>query len=1051
MRLQFKQQEFQTEAVNSVVDLFKGQEQNSSTFSLIKDEHSRSLFNEFGMGNNLRISNEQLIRNMHEIQERNKLEKTFDTDSMKFNVEMETGTGKTYVFTKTIFELNRKYGFTKFIIVVPSVAIREGIYKSLEITNDHFKTEFDNVSYNYFIYDSKKLNNIRQFATSDKLEIMIINIQAFIKDSNIINRKMDNLNGEAPIRYIQDTNPIVIIDEPQSVDNTSKSRDAIDTLNPMAVFRYSATHKDKINTLYKLTPVDAYNKGLVKQISVFSNYIEFDYNRPYIKLLSVDNSNGFKAQVEIDVANSKGEVKRIKKTVKQDSNIYALSGERELYDGYIVSGIDCTEGSELLEFSNGDIITLSNGIGDVNEKILKRSQIKSTIKAHLDKERTYLDKGIKVLSLFFVDKVENYRDYTREDLKGEYALMFEECYEELIQLKDYEKLRERFNLSVEDVHGGYFSKDKKGQLKNTKGDSNDDSNTYSLIMKDKEKLLSFDTPLRFIWSHSALKEGWDNPNVFQICTLIDQKSSFTIRQKIGRGLRLCVNQEGERIEDKNLNVLHVMANESFTEFASKLQREIETDTGFKFGYLQMNMFKDITYEDVSEETITINESQVSELYEEMTRNDYLRDGKLTEKLVQDANDDALKLDEKLSFLSDVVSEEIKSKGNDFDIQDLVEKEVSVETVIQKELTEAEITEITQHFKKINYIADNGKVQDKLKSDIQKGSIELPEQYKSAEDQIIKVITKSSPSSIPVRDARKEVTVKLKKECFVDENFVALWNKIKQKTTYNVTIDDNELKSIIVKKIIAMEEVPKAKIVKKVAGLSQDVSGVTVVEKSLRTELLVDSEMPHIPDIIQVLLEECNIPKKLSIEILKESNRLGEFIANPQVFIERLVNIVKQAKAELFVEGIKYVRLDGEEYYMQEVFQHEELIAYLDEDAIGVNNSIYNYAVYDSDTERDFAKSLDEDDDVRFFFKIPSNFKVPTPVGNYNPDWAVFLEKNGEEKLYFVIETKGTLDVFGRRVGENLKIEYGRKHFDALDTDVTFKDSTKDWNNFKLRI
>ena len=619
MKLKFKNQDFQTDAVNAVVDLFAGQEKTRSTFSVV-EEKQLSLMNDLGIGNALYIDEKAISDNMHAVQKQNKLPMTElraaegnggVASRYQFCIEMETGTGKTYVYTKTIFELNRKYGFTKFIIVVPSVAIREGVYKSFEITKEHFGLQYDNVPCRYFIYNSAKLSDVRQFATSANIEIMIINIDAFKKAENIINQAQDKLNGETAMRYIQDTNPIVIIDEPQSVDNTAKAKEAIASLNPLCVLRYSATHREKINLLYRLTPVDAYQMGLVKQISVSSNQVSGGFNQPYVRLVSVSNDKGFRAKIEMDVRGKDGTVSRKTVTVKPGDDLFLLSGERELYEGYSIAGIDCTPEYEHIEFGNTEEVALGKAIGDIDGNIVKRAQIRRTIEAHLDKELRYTDKGIKVLSLFFIDKVDKYRH--EDGTPGIYAQMFEECYLELLAKPKYAPIRERFAADVSKVHNGYFSQDKKGRLKDTKGDTLADDDTYNTIMRDKEWLLSFECPLRFIFSHSALKEGWDNPNVFQVCTLIDQKSTFTCRQKVGRGLRLCVNQDGERIEDKNINILHVMANESFAEFADTLQKEIEDETGVKFGVLQLDLFAGMVYEDKHEIERTITSEQVQQI------------------------------------------------------------------------------------------------------------------------------------------------------------------------------------------------------------------------------------------------------------------------------------------------------------------------------------------------------------------------------------------------------------------------------------------------------
>lgn len=651
MKLKFKNQDFQTDAVNAVADLFQGHQKMRSTFEITQDAQISFEQNDLGIGNGISISDERLNENMHEVQRRNNLPTSDIKDGMRsFCIEMETGTGKTYVYTKTIFELHKRYGFTKFIIVVPSVAIREGVYKSLDITNEHFMNQYDNVPCRYFIYNSAKLSDVKDFTTSSNMEIMIINIDAFKKAENIINQPNEKLNDDTAIQYIQSTNPIVIIDEPQSVDNTPKAKEAIASLNPLCVLRYSATHRDKMNLLYRLTPVDAYQMGLVKQICVSSNTVANDFNKPYIKLVSVSNENGFKAKLELDIQNKNGIVSRKVVTVKPNDDLFLISGKRDLYDGYSVAGIDCTPGAEGVEFSNTEYVALGKTLGGVDENIIKEAQIKRTIRAHLDKELRYTEKGIKVLSLFFIDEVKKYR--TADGEKGIYAEMFERCYNELMRQPKYVPLKSHFPASAETVHNGYFSQDKKGKFKNTKGDTIADYDTYNTIMKDKEWLLSFDCPLRFIFSHSALKEGWDNPNVFQVCTLIDQKSTFTCRQKIGRGLRLCVNQDGERIEDKNINVLHVMANESFAEFADTLQKEIEDETGIKFGTLQISLFSGMKYTETKTVERTITQDQAQKTIEVLKQSGVISESGKVEKKPEEI--EAIEIPQELETAKDEV-------------------------------------------------------------------------------------------------------------------------------------------------------------------------------------------------------------------------------------------------------------------------------------------------------------------------------------------------------------------------------------------------------------
>ena len=1044
MKLKFKNQDFQTDAVNAVADLFQGHQKMRSTFEITQDAQISFEQNDLGIGNGISISDERLNENMHEVQRRNNLPTSDIKDGMlSFCIEMETGTGKTYVYTKTIFELNKRYGFTKFIIVVPSVAIREGVYKSLDITNEHFMNQYDNVPCRYFIYNSAKLSDVKQFATSSNIEIMIINIDAFKKSENIINQAQDKLNGETAMRYIQDTNPIVIIDEPQSVDNTPKAKEAIASLNPLCVLRYSATHRDKMNLLYRLTPVDAYQMGLVKQICVSSNTVANDFNKPYIKLIAVSNEKGFRAKLEIDIQNKNGIVSRKTITVKPNDDLFLISGGRELYEGYSVAGIDCTPGAESVEFSNTECVALGKAIGSVDENILKEAQIRRTIQAHLDKELRYTEKGIKVLSLFFIDEVKKYR--TADGEKGIYAEMFEHCYEELINKPQYAPLKSQFPASVEKVHDGYFSQDKKGVLKNTKGDTIADYDTYNTIMKDKEWLLSFDCPLRFIFSHSALKEGWDNPNVFQVCTLIDQKSTFTCRQKIGRGLRLCVNQDGERIEDKNINILHVMANESFSEFAETLQKEIEDETGIKFGTLQISLFSGMKYTETKTVERTITQDQAQKTIEALKQSGIISESGKVEKKSEEIKEIEIPLE--LEPVKDEVVKVIESTGTV--TQEALAGTTYTETVtVEKEVSHDDAQELMQHFEKKGYVSKSGKIKDTMKNALRNGTLDLPKKFEAARERLESVV-RNADRKIPIRDASKEVIVHLKKQAMLSPEFMELWSKIKQKTAYRVQIDTEKLVENCVKELKAMPEIPKARLVSQTAQINIQNPGVTYTEREFKTAD-IDDTYSSLPYILGIISEETLIKRATVARIINESGRAKDFLNNPQAFTEKCLEIIKHNRHALAIDGIKYVKLDGQEYYAQEIFDSAELVANLDKNAVAVNRSIYDHIIYDSSTiEKPFAKALDDDPDVKMFFKIPDRFKIETPIGTYNPDWAVYLERDGEKKLFFILETKGTTELFGLRTPEQLKIHCGTEHFKALDNGVEMR-IAKDWKEFKVQ-
>lgn len=1054
MKLKFKNQDFQTDAVNAVVDLFAGQEKTRSTFSVV-EEKQLSLMNDLGIGNALYIDEKAISDNMHAVQKQNKLPMTELGDvgaasRYQFCIEMETGTGKTYVYTKTIFELNRKYGFTKFIIVVPSVAIREGVYKSFEITKEHFGLQYDNVPCRYFTYNSAKLSDVRQFATSANIEIMIINIDAFKKAENIINQAQDKLNGETAMRYIQDTNPIVIIDEPQSVDNTAKAKEAIASLNPLCVLRYSATHREKINLLYRLTPVDAYQMGLVKQISVSSNQVSGGFNQPYVRLVSVSNDKGFRAKVEMDVRGKDGTVSRKTVTVKPGDDLFLLSGERELYEGYSIAGIDCTPEYEHIEFGNTEEVALGKAIGDIDENIVKRAQIRRTIEAHLDKELRYTDKGVKVLSLFFIDKVDKYRH--EDGTPGIYAQMFEECYLELLAKPKYAPIRERFAADVSKVHNGYFSQDKKGRLKDTKGDTLADDDTYNTIMRDKEWLLSFECPLRFIFSHSALKEGWDNPNVFQVCTLIDQKSTFTCRQRVGRGLRLCVNQDGERIEDKNINILHVMANESFAEFADTLQKEIEDETGVKFGVLQLDLFAGMVYEEKHEVERTVTPEQVQRIISTV------------ETVMPSAGNKPSVADVRRALAENQVAFAAELAPVLPKVQEILEKSepeelVSVESLSnvsytetvteEKEVTYEDAQELMAHFEQKGYITGSGKMKDTMKNALKNGTLDLPEKYEAARQRFESIITNADRKP-PVRDASRDVVVRINKQVMISPEFLELWSKIKQKTAYRVSIDTDMLIENSVKALKDMPTIPKTRLISQTADIHIENAGISHTEREMRT-VDIDNSYHTLPDLITAISDETLLTPATVNEILIRSGRLVDFLNNPETFLERATEIIKNNRHALAIDGISYIKLDGQEYYAQEIFDTEEFIANLDRNAVKVDHSVYDYIVYDSSSiERPFAVALDNDPDVKMFFKIPDRFKIETPIGTYNPDWAVYLTKNGEEKLYFVLETKGSTSFMDFRTREQLKIHCGKKHFEALGNGIELQVAT-DWPQVKKTL
>lgn len=578
MKLTFESNlNYQQDAIKSITDLFEGQPLEDSILEFnLKEEGTLNLIN--GVSNNLILSEEQIFANLQGIQANNEIKVSEKLDGMHFSVEMETGTGKTYVYLRSIYELNKLYGFKKFVIVVPSVAIREGVLKNLEITHEHFQTLYDNVPVNFQVYDSTKVSTLRGFATTNNIEVLVINIDSFAKDENIINKPNDKLNGQKPVEFIQATHPIVIVDEPQNME-TEKRIAAIDNLKALCTLRYSATHRNQYNLTYNLNPVKAYDLGLVKQIEVDSIIEENAYNDAFVLVESI-TATKTKVTAKISInSNENGGVKKKTLTVKVGDDLYKLSNEREIYaDGYIIEEIDAV--NQCISISNGNLLYKGDSQGGLTDEVMK-FQIRKTIEEHLKKEKRLNKLGIKVLSLFFIDKVANYRSYDAAGIavKGKFAEWFEEIYQEYISKPAFKELDK---FPVEETHNGYFSADKKGAFKDTSGETKADDDTYSLIMRDKEKLLGLDNSLRFIFSHSALREGWDNPNVFQICTLNETKSDIKKRQEIGRGLRLAVDQTGKRTYDQNINRLTVIANEAYDDFAKALQKEIEDDCGVAF-------------------------------------------------------------------------------------------------------------------------------------------------------------------------------------------------------------------------------------------------------------------------------------------------------------------------------------------------------------------------------------------------------------------------------------------------------------------------------------
>lgn len=976
MKLQFDpNQQFQLDAVSAVADLFDGQPRGTLEFSVIKTHAEDSLYSsvqqsDLGAGNQIGIDYEKLLENLRAVQERNDIDfdelgngelkawEIFDAPINKqrlcphFSIEMETGTGKTYVYLRTIFDLHQRYGFAKFLIVVPSVAIREGVLKNLEITAEHLKVIY-NQEAEHFVYDSKRVSRLRHFATGTTLQIGVINIQAFNKDKAVIYKEMNQLSGHAAIEFIQAARPIVIIDEPQSVEGGEGGAgiEALKELNPLCTLRFSATHRNPHNIVYRLDPVRAFELRLVKQIVVASAVAEGAVNDAFVRVEQITHKPRIQAKLRI-LKQGKHGPKEASVTVRHGADLHVASdGFARYAQGHEIAEIDATPGAEFVRFSNGRRLRQGEEVGGVREDVWKL-QIHKTVEAHLKKEAAVREgrvgtDAVKVLSLFFIDRVANYRDYgpDGQPIKGKFALEFESLlagFAKDDRFKGIDWLQRP--AEYEKLHNGYFSQDKKGIVKDTSGSTQADDDTYTLIMKDKERLLSDAEPLRFIFSHSALREGWDNPNVFQICTLNETTSAIKKRQEIGRGLRLPVDASGKRVFDDSLNKLYVMANESYEEFARTLQKEYADDCGVIFGKVPLSAMA---------------------------------------KLVQDGK---------------AIGREAAKK-----IQD---------ALVEQKMLDAE-----------------GKIQPGFDPKAPTFRITMPDGYKALETAVTDLLA-SYQIERHIRRERDERTNPLKKQVVASPEFLALWDRIKPRTTYRVEFDTEDLIRRAVTTIkVRMPKIEKPKIRYTAGGVMVKRGGVETTAVAAATELVDQSNRP-IPDVLAYLQNETELTRSTIFRILKECGRLDEFFNNPQRFLDEVAAVLKHELHTLLVDGIKYEKLTGtgaSYEWEQLLIRDQEVVNYLN--SIKVNKSVHEYIEYDSDVERKFAEQLDQMEEIKLFIKLPRGFLIDTPVGQYNPDWAIL--KHDGTALYLVRETKGSKDFLKYRNAERDKVICGKKHFEAI--------------------
>jgi type III restriction enzyme len=971
MKLHFEPNlDYQLQAIEAVCDLFRGQEICRTEFTVTRDPADAQARMDFaqtdlGIGNRLTLLDDEVLENLHAIQLRHGLPPSAALASGDFTVEMETGTGKTYVYLRTIFELNKRYGFTKFVIVVPSVAIKEGVYKSLQMTEEHFRALYSGVPYEYFLYDSGKPGPVRNFASSPNIQVMVVTVGAINKkDVNNLYKASEKTGDEKPIDLIKATRPILIVDEPQSVDGglEGRGKEALAGMNPLCTLRYSATHTDKHHMVYRLDAVDAYERKLVKQIEVAAATVEGGHNKPYVKLLSVSNRRGaFSAKVELDMQTATGVAR--KEVAVQDGDDLELTTGRAVYHDCRVGEIRVAKGDEFMELrSPGGEQYLRPGQahGDVEPLAVQRQMIQRTIKEHFEKEKRLAPLGVKVLSLFFIDAVDRYRRYDADGnpVKGDYARIFEEEYRRLAKHPDYQSLFKEVDVTTaaEDVHNGYFSIDKKGgwadTAENNQGNRENAERAYNLIMKEKEKLLSRETPLKFIFSHSALREGWDNPNVFQICALREMGTERERRQTIGRGLRLCVNQQGERLRGFEVNTLTVIATESYEQFAERLQKEIEDDTGIRFGVVETHQFAGIPVKGA------------------------------------DGKDTPLGFD-------------------------------------QSKL-------LWDHLKTAGLLNAQGKVQEPLRKALKDGTLTLPEPFAAQLPQVKEILRKLA-GRLEIKNADERKQVKTRQAVLNGTEFKALWARIKHKTTYRVQFDNEALLEGCVtalKSHLDAHPIARTRLQWRKADLQIGRAGVVAEEAATSMPVTLEEGDIEIPDILTDLQDKTQLTRRSIHRILVESGRLDAFQRNPQQFIELAAEVINRAKRMALVDGIKYQRIGAEEYYAQELFETEELTGYL-KSMIDADKSVHEKVIYQSDTERSFAEQMEKNEDIKVYAKLPAWFRIPTPLGAYNPDWAVLVEKDGSERLYFVVETKGSLFTEDRRDRESAKIKCGEAHFAEL--------------------
>ncbi len=1017
MKIQYRHQKFQADAAKAVVDVFAGQPNLTSTYMMDRGSGNYQIgVNEeldfTGFGNQKivpELSDRQILEQLNKVQRTNQIKPSEKLEGREngynLTVEMETGVGKTYTYIKTMFELNKHYGWSKFIVIVPSVAIREGVYKSFEMTQEHFAEEYGK-KIRFFIYNSAQLTEIDRFASDSSINVMIINSQAFNakgKDARRIYMKLDEFRSRRPIDIIAKTNPILIIDEPQSVEG-KQTKERLKEFHPLLTLRYSATHKsDSVyNMVFRLDAMEAYNRRLVKKIAV-KGITESGSTATdsfiYLESINLSKSDPT-ATLQFEVKMANGAPKKKSRIVKIGDNLYDYSGGLEEYrNGFVVKQIDGRDDS--VEFLNGIKIFAGDVIGAVDEDQLRRIQIRETILSHIERERQLFYKGIKVLSLFFIDEVANYREYDAagQPVNGKYAAMFEEEYEDVISsmqlvIGEDEYIKYLQSISAARTHAGYFSVDGKGKMINSKVSrketTSDDVSAYELIMKNKELLLDRDparSPVRFLFSHSALREGWDNPNVFQICTLKQSESVLRKRQEVGRGLRLCVNQNGERMDTNvlgndvhNINILTVIASESYDSFAKGLQTEMAEAVADRPRAVKVELFAGKVIKDEQGNEQVIDQDMASSIHHDMIVKGYIDSkGALTDKYYEDKANGEIK----------VAKEVADSVASVLDIIDSIYDARSV-------------------------------------------------QPENARSNNVELLVDEDKLAMP--------------------EFEALWSRINAKSVYVVDFDTEELiqKSITsldsklrVSKIHFQVETGIMDTIKSKEELLSGTSFVKEEFASYGVTMAANSNVKY--DLIGKLVDETGLTRKALVAILKgiQPSIFNQFRDNPEEFIVKAAALINDEKATAVIEHITYDVLD--DHYGTDIFTDPTIKGRLGINAMKAKKHLYDHIVYDSTREQDFAAELDVNTNVAVYVKLPDGFYIATPVGHYNPDWAIAFYKGSVKHIYFVAETKGSMRSMQWRTIEQSKIHCAKEHFKAISGDNIVYDVVDSYKSLLTKV